>query len=201
MFHFNKLEIDTTPEVYDPAEDTFLILDAIDVKKGDSVFEIGAGCGVVSLFCAQQGSNVLCSDINPIAIDLIIINYQKNKSKLIGDFSVRKGDLFSVLKSDEKFDVIIFNPPYLPTKKEELVGGFFDKAVNGGNDGLKVIKRFIKGLSKHLKINGKAYFVFSSLSDKNKLNEIILKNDLKKKIVLSKTFNDETLEVYLLKKY
>jgi release factor glutamine methyltransferase len=201
MFHFNELEIDTHPEVYDPAEDTFLLLDAIEIKKGDSVFEIGAGCGVISLFCAQQGSNVLCSDINPIAIDLIMINYQKNKSKIIGNFSVRKGDLFTVLKTDEKFDVIIFNPPYLPTKKVELVGGFFDKAVNGGKDGLNVIKRFIKGLSKHLKINGKAYFVFSSLSDKNMLHNIISKNGLKEKVVASKTFNDETLEVYLLKKY
>jgi len=201
MFHFNELEIETRPEVYDPAEDTFLLLDVIKAKKGESIFEIGAGSGVISLFCAQQGANVLCSDINPFSIDLIKKNYKKNKSRLIGNFSIRKGDLFSVLRSHEKFDVIIFNPPYLPTKKGELVGGFFDKAVDGGKDGLNVIKRFIEVLSKHLRKNGKAFFVFSSLSDKNKLHAIISNNGLKEKIVASATFNDETLEVYLLKKY
>ncbi|MCK4901788.1 MAG: hypothetical protein KAS76_00410, partial [Thermoplasmatales archaeon] len=65
---------------------------------------------------------------------------------------------------------------------------------------LDVTKRFIEGLSKFLKKNGKAYFIFSSLSDKKKLEQIIKKNKLDSEIILNKKFDDETLSVYLLKK-
>ena len=90
-----------------------------------------------------------------------------------GSFETREGDLFSVLKPSDKFNIIIFNPPYLPTKPNELIGGsgWFDKAVDGGDDGLKITKRFLDGLKKHLSVNGRAYFVFSSL------NRIVLPED------------------------
>jgi len=202
MFHYKGLEIETSLEVYDPAEDTFLLLDSIDIKKFDSVFEIGTGCGIIALYCAKLGANVICSDINPFAITLVKENLERNKSNIKGTVEIQHGDLFSVLKPKEKFDIIIFNPPYLPSKKDDLIGGngWFDKAVDGGIDGLSAIRRFIEGLNKHLESNGKAYFVFSSLSDRKKLEKIISKSGFEFKIVNSKKFDDETLDVYILSK-
>ena len=200
MFHYNGLEIDTHPEVYDPAEDTYLILDVLDVNSNNRIFEIGTGCGIISLYCASKGADVVCSDINPFATDLVKENLEKNKSKIKGTIEIRQGDLFSVLKSNERFNVIIFNPPYLPSKKGDIVGGWFDKAVNGGIDGLSATKRFIESLNKHLDDTGKAYFVFSSLSDRKKLERIVYKNSFKSEIVNSKKFIDETLDVYYLSK-
>ena len=199
-FHYKSLLIEIHSEVYDPVEDTYLLLDAIDIKKNDSVLEIGTGCGIIALECARIGANVICTDINPIAVELVKKNYLMNQSLLNGNFDIRLGDLFSPLLSSETFDVIIFNPPYLPTKKDEHVGGWYDVALNGGKFGLDVTKRFIEGLSKFLKKNGKAYFIFSSLSDKKKLEQIIKKNKLDSEIILNKKFDDETLSVYLLKK-
>ena len=199
-FHYKSLLIETHSEVYDPAEDTYLLLDAIDIKKNDSVLEIGTGCGIIALECARVGANVICTDVNPIAVELVKKNYMVNQGILNGNFEVRLGDLFSPLLSSETFDVIIFNPPYLPTKKDEHVGGWYDVALNGGKFGLDVTIRFIEGLSKFLKKNGKAYFIFSSLSDKKKLEQIIKKNKLDSEIILNKKFDDETLSVYLLKK-
>lgn len=199
-FHYKSLLIETHSEVYDPAEDTYLLLDAIDIKKNDSVLEIGTGCGIIALECARIGANVICTDINPIAVELVKKNYMMNQSLLNGNFDIRLGDLFSPLLSSETFDVIIFNPPYLPIKKDEHVGGWYDVALNGGKFGLDVTKRFIEGLSKFLKKNGKAYFIFSSLSDKKKLEQIIKKNKLDSEIILNKKFDDETLSVNLLKK-
>lgn len=202
MFHFNNLTIETHPKVYDPSEDTFLLIDSLDISKNDMVFEIGTGAGIIALYCLKKGADVLCSDINPFSIELAKKNYENNKKLLEGSFEIRKGDLFNVLKEDEKFDVIIFNPPYLPTKEEDLIDedGWFDKAVNGGIDGLEKINRFINGLSSHLKDNGKGYFIFSSLSDENKLKNNILKNGFKYKVLNSKTFNDEELSIYCIKK-
>ncbi len=199
-FHYKSLLIETHSEVYDPAEDTYLLLDAIDIKKNDSVLEIGTGCGIIALECARIGANVICTDINPIAVELVKKNYMMNQSLLNGNFDIRLGDLFFPLLSSESFDVIIINPPYLPIKKDEHVGGWYDVALNGGKFGLDVTKRFIEGLSKFLNKNGKAYFIFSSLSDKKKLDQVIKKNKLDSEIILNKKFDDETLSVYLLKK-
>lgn len=200
-FMFKDLIIELVPEVYEPAEDTFLLIDSIKLSQGDSVYEIGSGSGLIALFCASFGANVVCCDINPFAVELIKKNYLINQSLLKGYFDVRIGDLFSVLDSNDSFDIIIFNPPYLPTTKKELVGGsgWFDKAVNGGLDGLDVIERFINQVSGFLKKNGRAYFIFSNLSNREKLENLIKKNNFNFEIVNSLRFNDEILYVYLLK--
>jgi len=193
-FHYNDLAIEINPEVYDPSEDTFLLLDALVVKAGESVLEIGTGCGLIALECARRGANVVCTDVNPYAVDLAKRNYLRNKSLIERKFEVRTGDLFSVVK--EKFDVVIFNPPYLPTKSEERVGGWFDVATDGGADGLDLTKRFIGELSNYVNKGGRAYFVFSSLSDQKKLGKYL--SGLNSKVVLSRNFNDETIDIYCI---
>lgn len=199
-FHYDNLLIELHPEVYEPAEDTFQLLESIEVNSGENVLEIGTGCGVIALKCASLGANVVCTDINPYAVALTKRNYNRNKSFIKGRFEVRKSDIFSAIKDSEKFDVIIFNPPYLPTKKNELVGGsgWFDIATDGGIDGLRITKRFIEELNKYLSNNGKAYFVLSSLSNIKKIDLYLFKNRLKGKIVSSYRFNDETISVYLI---
>jgi len=198
---FKNLLIELHPEVYEPAEDTFLLADSIVISEGNSVFEVGSGSGLIALYCARLGANVVCCDINPFAVELIKKNFLVNQSLIRGSFNVRIGDLFSVLDSKDSFDVIIFNPPYLPTSKEELVGGsgWFDKAVSGGLNGLDVIERFINLVSGFLKKNGRVYFVFSSLSNREKLESIIKKNNFIFEIMNSCRFNDETLDIYFLK--
>lgn len=199
-FTYKDLIIKISKEVYDPAEDTFLLLESINIKKGDHILEIGTGCGIISLFCAMQGANVICSDINPIAVELAKKNYMRNKFRISGNFEVRIGDLFSPLLQNETFDVIVFNPPYLPTKENELVkgSGWFDIAVSGGQSGLDIINKFIEKLSIFLKNDGRAYFIFSSLSDKKRLDKIIEKNGFISKIAKKKNFEDEILIVYIL---
>ena len=199
-FHYKDLLIETHNNVYDPAEDTFLLLEVINVKKDDFVLEIGTGCGIIALECAKLGANVVCTDINPLAVELTKCNYLRNELLLNGNFEVRIGDLFSPVYSYELFDVIIFNPPYLPTKKGERIGGWLDAATDGGKSGLDTTKKFIEMVPKFLKDKGKAYFVFSSLADKNKLEHLIKKNKLYHEIILSKKYDDEILYVYLLKK-
>jgi release factor glutamine methyltransferase len=201
-FNYKDLVIEIHKEVYDPAEDTFLLLESIDINKNDSVYEIGTGCGIIALYCAKQGANVICSDINPIAVELTKKNYLINRFNLNGNLEIRQGNLFSPLIKSEDFDVIIFNPPYLPTKKYELVkgSGWFDIATSGGKSGIDIITNFIKDLSLFLKKDGKAYFIFSSLSNKEKLDNIIKKNRFISNIVNKKIFNDETLIVYVLSK-
>jgi len=119
---------------------------------------------------------------------------------LKGTVEVRHGDLFSVLKSDEQFDIVILNPPYLPTNPEDRIGGtgWFDIATDGGVDGLFLTKRFIREVGEYLSKQGRAYFVFSSLSDRKKLIEYLSDVGLKSKVLLSRIFNDEQIDIYCI---
>jgi len=197
-FHYKGLVIETHHEVYEPAEDTFLLLEAIKIEKNDKVLEVGTGCGIIALECARRGAKVVCTDSNSYAVKLAKRNFQENQFLLKEKVDFRKGSLFSVIKNDEKFDVIIFNPPYLPTKSGEQVGGWFDVAVNGGIDGLKIIEQFLNNVKKHLSKNGHGYFVYSSLSNQTKLNNILSANRLNAEIVSSQWFDDERIDVYCI---
>lgn len=200
-FNFKDLQIHTHKEVYEPSEDTFLLVNSIDIKKDERFFEIGTGTGIISLYLAKKGFDGVCCDINPIAVELVKKNYLTNQTKLSASLDIRLGDMFEVLSLNEKFDAIIFNPPYLPTKPEEYVGGsgWFDKAVSGGTDGLSVTNRFLENVSNFLKEKGRAYFVFSSLSDEEKLHMLLGKNNLKYEIVAKNQFDDEVLFIYMIK--
>ena len=194
------MEIRIIPEVYEPSEDTFQLIENIKIKKNDLVLELGTGCGIIALYCALYGANVVCSDINHHSINLTKENYKKNRLLLKGIIEVRYGDLFSVVKNNEKFDVIIFNLPYLPTTPDERVGesGYFDLATDGGIDGLKLIKRYVMDLSKYIINGGKAYFIFSSLSNRKELENILSEKGLSAKIESSYLYNDERLDVYCI---
>ena len=197
-FNYKGLNINLLPEVYEPAEDTFLLLNAINIKKNNLVLEIGTGCGIIALECARRGAEVVCTDSNPYAVEIAQRNFKENQLMLKGRIEFRKGSLFSVLKNNEKFDIIIFNPPYLPTKSDERIGGWFDVATNGGIDGLKIIEQFLNGVKKHLSKNGHAYFVFSSLSNQTKLNNILSVNEFNAEIVSNQWFDDERIDVYCI---
>ena len=197
QFTYKSLTIYLHDKVYEPAEDTFLLLDSLPLKNQSTILEIGSGTGIISLSYALEGFDVVCSDINPFAVELIKKNIKKNLPILKGKIDVRSGDLFNTLHPDEQFDIIIFNPPYLPTNKEQLIGGdgWYDKALNGGKSGLEVTIRFLKQVKQYLKKDGLVYFVFSSLSDRSLLEKTLDKLSLKESIIKSMRFDDEVLEI------
>ena len=195
-FQYHGLVIEVHPEVYDPAEDSFLLLETLFLDPKETALEVGAGCGLLSLECARRGAHVVCTDLNPFAVQSIQENIKKNKEQLKGSIEVRQGDLFSVIKDNELFDVIFFNPPYLPTAKNERVGGWFDVATDGGRDGLLLTRRFLNGLRAHLAPSGRAYVVFSSLAKRAQLEQCLDRNRFSYEIIASYLFEGEQLDVY-----
>jgi release factor glutamine methyltransferase len=81
-FHYNELIIELHHEAYEASEDTFQLLESIEVNEDDTVLEIGTGCGLIALECARQGAKVVCTDINPYAIELVKRNYLRNQPML-----------------------------------------------------------------------------------------------------------------------
>lgn len=98
------------PQVYEPAEDTFLLSENLAVKEGgDIALDMGTGTGIIALLMARKARWVLGVDINPIAVELAKENARING---ITNVEFRLSDLFDNVSG--KFDVITFNAPYLP---------------------------------------------------------------------------------------
>lgn len=200
-FQYQDLTIHLHPQVYEPAGDTFQLLEAITVNDGEKILELGTGCGLIALVCAKKKNRVVCSDINPHAVKLVEKNISQNKHLITGRIEVRHGDLFSVVSSEEKFDRIIFNPPYLPTSNEERLKEekWFNIATDGGKNGLKITNAFVSEMPHYLPKTGCAYTVVSSLADENTFHRSVSNAGLKKKVILSRWYNDERVDVYKIK--
>lgn len=182
------LKIKTLRDVYEPAEDSFLL--AKHAKKlNGRILEVGCGCGIVSLECAfsNQKNIVEGVDINRKAVALAKENAKENKIK---NARFYYSNLFSKVKG--KFDWIVFNPPYLPTAKEEKIRGKINLAFDGGRSGLEIIEKFARGALRHLKKNGGLLVIASSLAaEGNGIEEAVRmlnKNGFKVDVIEEQSF-------------
>ena len=147
--------------VYDPAEDSFFFAENLAVEAGAQVLEIGTGCGLLSVVAAREAGIVVASDVNPHAVRCAMANAILNKVR--GKISFLQGDLFNALSETSKFDVIIFNSPYLPVEESEA-NSWLSRAWAGGPTGRKIIDRFILEAPKYLKQSGRILLMQSTLT-------------------------------------
>ena len=147
--------------VYEPAEDSFLFAENLNVHEGDEVLDMGAGCGILGIVAAKKVNKVVAVDVNPHAIRCAKENAALNDVRSKMGFV--QGDLFTPLSEKAKFDVILFNAPYLPTDNAEG-DSWLERAWNGGAKGRQIIDRFITEAPKHLKQTGRVLLMQSTLS-------------------------------------
>lgn len=164
MLEYKGIIIYTHPNVYEPAEDTFLLAENLDIKRRDEVLEIGTGTGLVAVTAAQRSRKVTATDINEDAIRCATKNTIANRTYNV---ELRKGNLFEPV-GNEKFDLILFNTPYLPTKEDEKFDDEINAAWDGGADGRAIIDKFLEEVKDHLNEGGRVQLVQSSLSDNEK---------------------------------
>ena len=190
-----KFEIETDDLVYIPSDDTFLLAENLEIKEGQSVLEIGTGSGLVSMYASLLSDDVTATDINYNALELAEKNFKLNN---INTIKLEFGDLFEPVK-DKKFDVILFNTPYLPTDSDDIINDDLNYAFDGGLDGRKVIDRFINQVSNHLNDKGIVQIIQSSLSDNDRTLHMFDRNGFIAEIAASEKFFFE--EIVLINAY
>ena len=152
--------INTDDNVYIPAEDSYLLADNLMIEKNQSVLEIGTGSGIVAMYASRLTDNITVTDINFDACQLAEKNFKANG---IENIEILFGNLFEPVKN-RKFDVILFNTPYLPTEDDEVLDDTINYAFDGGLNGRKVIDLFLDEMGNHLNDGGIVQLIQSSLS-------------------------------------
>jgi release factor glutamine methyltransferase len=170
--------------IYEPAEDSTLLKKQLKnfIKKGMKVLDMGTGSGIQAEEAKKLGAEVIGADINPESIKIL-------KEKGINAI---ESDLFENIK--DKFDIIIFNPPYLP--EEPLEPKDSALATTGGKKGNEILEKFLSQAKKHLKEDGKILIVFSSLT--SEVDELIKKYNFSFKKLDEQKIDFEILYVYLI---
>ncbi len=158
---FEKYVFSVDENVYEPAEDSFLLAEKLEVKAGDRVLDMGTGCGLLAIVAAEKASKVIAVDVNPHSVHCTLYNAEINNVR--DKIEVIQGDLFKPLCDSVKFDIIMFNAPYLP-KDEGEPDSWVTRAWSGGLTGRAVIDEFIAQSPVHVDLEGRLFLIQSSMA-------------------------------------
>jgi len=176
--------------MYEPREDSELMAEflakIIEKEKPKTFLDMGCGSGLQSVAALRVGmrkKGILAVDIDDLAL---------KETKKLGIHAV-KSDLFKNVEG--KFDLIAFNPPYLPAERYDK-----QKDTTGGKEGWETIERFLSRVKNHLAEKGKILLLFSSLTNRKKVGDIIKSKGFKFRLLTEKNLFMEHLYLVLLER-
>lgn len=155
--------------VYEPAEDSFILLDALEVdaaelraSKPTICLEIGSGSGIASAFLSTivdpASALFMSTDINPEACLATHATSILNRAHLNPIHTNLVSPILERLEAAGGADVLVFNPPYVPTDEDELTKTQLEAEIGatwaGGVDGMVVTNVVLDLLPRILNPNG-----------------------------------------------
>ncbi|MDI9619920.1 MAG: methyltransferase [Candidatus Nezhaarchaeota archaeon] len=145
--------------VYPPSEDTFLLMDHVKLKGGELVLDVGTGSGILAVKCALEGCHVVGVDIKRKSI--LNAKFNAKANGVLEGVELVCSDAATSFRELCGFNVILVNPPYLPsTGNPELDLPEWD----GGPEGISMALRVVDDAGRLLGEGGRLYMVASSLS-------------------------------------
>ena len=158
---FFGLSFQVTPQVLIPRPETELLVElALErIPKNGSAVDLGTGSGViaVSLAYERQDIKMAATDVSEGALAIA----KANAKRILGDerrICFFLGDWYQALKGQDRYDVIVSNPPYIHHQDDHLSQGDLRfeprNALTDFADGLSAYERIIRGANRFLKSNG-----------------------------------------------
>ncbi len=188
--------------VYEPAEDSFLLLDALEEQlallkdKTTICLEVGSGSGIISTAIASALPQcfVLACDINEKACDATrqtaIVNSVQHQIQVV-HLDVLKIMPFRV----NLVDLLICNPPYVATDEEEHGSADITAAWAGGSLGRNLTDVVIKSLPRMLTKSGCALFVLEQCNKPENIAEFVKCLGMHSEVLISRRCGREFLSI------
>ncbi|XP_051912951.1 methyltransferase N6AMT1 isoform X2 [Hippocampus zosterae] len=190
-------------QVYEPSEDSFLLIDALekDARKLQNMrpcvcVEVGSGSGVVSAFLASllgPSAIYFCTDVNRAAALCTARTASRNTVSLEPIITDLVESL--LLRLSGQVDVLLFNPPYVVTPSSEVGSKGIEAAWAGGSRGREVTDRFLPIVSQLLSSRGLFYLVTIAENDPEEIIQTLSGYGLQGKPHLSTRAGNERLTV------
>ncbi|MFX1420580.1 MAG: HemK2/MTQ2 family protein methyltransferase [Promethearchaeota archaeon] len=196
-------------KVYAPSDDTYLLLDyfknridnsffdGININEIKNLLDLGTGTGIIAIFfllikkqIINFNPKIYASDISKNAIKCAKLNQKANE--IHDEINFLYSDLFNSFPVNLKnsFNIIIFNPPYLPSSRliREEQKKDIDHSWNGGEEGHEVLINFLEKAIQFINLQKKHYIycITSSRIDLDKTNKLITNLGYKNQIVKKK---------------
>lgn len=158
---FMGLKFEVNPDVLIPRQETEILVEYANelIKKHNfkKILDLctGSGCIAVSVACYSKIVSVTASDISPKALKTALKNARTNK--VADKIKFIQSDIFDNI-IEEKFDIIISNPPYVTAEEYKTLQKevFFEpkNALVAGDNGLYFYKMIAQNAKRYLSDNG-----------------------------------------------
>ncbi|HKP91446.1 MAG TPA: HemK2/MTQ2 family protein methyltransferase [Thermoleophilaceae bacterium] len=151
------------PGVFRPRSDSWMLTESLrdaSPGAGAEVLDLCTGSGVAAISAARLGANATAVDVSRRAVVTVRLNAAINR--VAGRVQVVRGDLFDAVPG-RSFDVIVSNPPYVPSGDGDLPARGPSRAWEGGPDGRVVLDRICDEAPRRLRPGGTVLLVHSSL--------------------------------------
>lgn len=161
------LTLHVPPEVHPITGTSVMLGEAIltEVGPDDRVLDMGSGCGVNGILAAKVASHVVAVDISPLAVEATRVNAEGNG--VAGRIDVRHGDVFGVIEDDEKFDLIIFDPPYRWFAPRDWL------EMASTDENYRALTAFFTEAAEHLAAGGRMLISFGTSGDIGYLHQLM----------------------------
>lgn len=185
------LDLNLSSDVYTPREDTFLLIEVLkeELSKEDKVLDMGTGTGIVAMVAADRCKEVVGTDVNRKAVELARKNTSDNS---IDNVNFLHSNLFEEVEG--RFDLVAFNPPYLPGSEDERSMEGSEQWF-GGEDGSEAIDRFSEEVKDYLSEEGRIILLVSSLTGLGRTKELFAEEGFETKLQQEKKIPWEKLFV------
>jgi len=169
------------PGVYRPQGDTKLLLQAlrtVDLPTGARVLDMGTGTGAIALAAALRGA----AKVTAVDVSWRAVLAARANARLLGRrIRVLRGDLFAPV-AGERFDVILANPPYVPSPEVRPTGR--GRAWDAGAKGRLLLDRICERAADMLSPGGTLLMVHSDLCDEHLTLDQLREAGLRAEVVL-----------------
>ena len=135
--------------IYEPQEDSYLLAGEVGKRARGKVLDMGTGSGIQAL-TAEKNKGV--NSVTVADVDTEVLSFVSSMH-----FEVIETNLFENIY--EKYDFIIFNPPYLPDNPKDP-----QPSLDGGPTGREMLDQFLEDAPTYLNKGGEILFVQSSIT-------------------------------------